>query len=276
MEHLSQVLADNSNFRLSPSRANDFLQCPLMYRFRTIDKLPEPTSRAQIIGTSVHSACEHLFSLPRPQRTVEQAIAFAQQSWEELINHALNHKETVLDFSERAFSDVEEQITQLLNAYFALENPQNFDPFATEAFLQSQTGKALLRGYIDRIDKAPDGRVRIVDYKTGKSPQPQYQSKLEYQLKFYAGMYWIQYGVLPSVLRLIFLGNQKMLELVPEQSDIEKFLHKVETLWVTINELRFTGQFQPRKSPLCKWCAFQQYCPEFGGEVPPYTLDLSD
>ncbi|HET6187434.1 MAG TPA: recombinase RecB, partial [Trebonia sp.] len=27
---------------LSPSRAGDFMTCPLLYRFRVIDKIPEP------------------------------------------------------------------------------------------------------------------------------------------------------------------------------------------------------------------------------------------
>ncbi|NKY41704.1 PD-(D/E)XK nuclease family protein, partial [Cellulomonas septica] len=31
---------------LSPSRANDFLQCPLLFRFRVVDRLPEPPSAA--------------------------------------------------------------------------------------------------------------------------------------------------------------------------------------------------------------------------------------
>ena len=36
---------------LSPSRAGDFMSCPLLYRFRTIDKLPEPSSPAAVRGT---------------------------------------------------------------------------------------------------------------------------------------------------------------------------------------------------------------------------------
>lgn len=35
---------------LSPSRASDFMQCPLLYRFRVIDRLPEKPSPAAKIG----------------------------------------------------------------------------------------------------------------------------------------------------------------------------------------------------------------------------------
>ena len=40
---------------LSPSRAADFKTCPLLYRFRTIDRLPEKKSLAAVRGTLVHS-----------------------------------------------------------------------------------------------------------------------------------------------------------------------------------------------------------------------------
>src|SRR6516225_2707965 len=46
---------------LSPSRAGDFLTCPLLYRFRVIDRLPEPPTAAAARGTLVHAVLERLF-----------------------------------------------------------------------------------------------------------------------------------------------------------------------------------------------------------------------
>ncbi|HWG94151.1 MAG TPA: PD-(D/E)XK nuclease family protein, partial [Mycobacteriales bacterium] len=60
---------------LSPSRAGDFLTCPLLFRFRTIDRLPEPPSSAATRGTLVHAALEALFDLPAAERTPERAAA---------------------------------------------------------------------------------------------------------------------------------------------------------------------------------------------------------
>src|SRR5665648_317747 len=45
---------------LSPSRASDFMQCPLLYRFRVIDKLPQVPSAAAARGTLVHAVLERL------------------------------------------------------------------------------------------------------------------------------------------------------------------------------------------------------------------------
>ena len=50
---------------LSPSRASDFKQCPLLYRFRAIDRLPEPPSTAQVRGSVVHAASDVSLDVPR-------------------------------------------------------------------------------------------------------------------------------------------------------------------------------------------------------------------
>ena len=55
---------------LSPSRASDFMTCPLLYRFRVIDRLPERPSRAATRGTLVHAVLETLFDLPADERTL--------------------------------------------------------------------------------------------------------------------------------------------------------------------------------------------------------------
>ncbi len=48
---------------LSPSRAADFMSCPLKYRFRVIDRLPERPSPAAARGTVVHAVLERLYGV---------------------------------------------------------------------------------------------------------------------------------------------------------------------------------------------------------------------
>ena len=69
---------------LSPSRANDFKQCPLLYRFRAIDRLPEVPGPAQARGTLVHAVLERLFLLPAEQRTPQAARALVAPAWAQL------------------------------------------------------------------------------------------------------------------------------------------------------------------------------------------------
>ena len=70
---------------LSPSRAGDFMTCPLLYRFRTIDKLPEPLSPDAVRGTLVHKVLEDLFDLPAAERTPEQARDLLVPAWDALL-----------------------------------------------------------------------------------------------------------------------------------------------------------------------------------------------
>ena len=69
---------------LSPSRAADFKTCPLLYRFRTIDRLPERKSLAAVRGTLVHAVLEKLYDLPPAARTVEAAQELLTPAWAEL------------------------------------------------------------------------------------------------------------------------------------------------------------------------------------------------
>src|SRR6188508_3114949 len=67
---------------LSPSRASDFKQCPLLYRFRAIDRLPEPSSVAQVRGSVVHAALEQLYALPAAERHPATALSLVGPAWE--------------------------------------------------------------------------------------------------------------------------------------------------------------------------------------------------
>src|SRR3954454_13672225 len=69
---------------LSPSRAADFKTCPLLYRFRTIDRLPERKSLAAVRCTLVHAVLERLYDLPPAGRTVEAAQELIEPAWAEL------------------------------------------------------------------------------------------------------------------------------------------------------------------------------------------------
>src|SRR6201992_250701 len=70
---------------LSPSRAADFKQCPLLYRFRAIDRLPEAPSAAQLRGSLVHAALDQLYGLPAPQRDADTARSLVDPAWDRIV-----------------------------------------------------------------------------------------------------------------------------------------------------------------------------------------------
>ncbi|HEU4347279.1 MAG TPA: PD-(D/E)XK nuclease family protein, partial [Actinoplanes sp.] len=70
---------------LSPSRAADFKTCPLLFRLRTIDRLPERPSADQVRGTLVHAVLERLFDLPAAERTPDAAAGLVAPEWARLV-----------------------------------------------------------------------------------------------------------------------------------------------------------------------------------------------
>ena len=260
---------------LSPSRASDFMSCPLLYRFRTVDKLPEPSSPDAVRGTVVHKVLENLFDLPAPHRTPAKAADLLQPAWESVLEA---DPEIAEMFGEEG-PEIGSWLTscrQSLEKYFVLEDPTRLEPAERELYVETLLeSKLLLRGFVDRIDIAPTGEIRVVDYKTGKAPHPAFEAKALFQMKFYALVLWRTRGVVPAMLQLIYLGSGELLRYSPDEADLRATERKVEALWKAIRLAKETGDWRPRRSALCGWCAHQALCPEFGGTPPELPADPS-
>lgn len=249
---------------LSPSRASDFLTCPLLYRFRTIDRLPEPPDPVAVRGTLVHAVLESLFGEEATARTLERARQLLPETWESLRVEHPDLADLVVPDGWLASTD------DLLASYFALEDPRSIEPEALELRVDHSLESGLsLGGIVDRLDVAPDGRIRVVDYKTGKSVGERFEGKALFQMKFYALVIWRTRGVIPTLLQLYYLADQTVLSYEPDESDLLATERKVVALWDAIQRAIEREQFPPRPSALCQWCRHQDKCPEFGGEPPP-------
>lgn len=252
---------------LSPSRANDYLNCPLLFRFRTIDKLPEPPSVDAIRGTLVHAVLEKLFTFPREDRKYEVAESQLVPLWAEMKITRTDVQEVMHNLDEDSFLL---SAYTLVRRYFELENPTLFDATELETHVEAELNERLLiHGYIDRLDIAPTGEIRIVDYKTGKSPNIGFEEKSFFQMKFYALILWKKLGQVPKRLQMIFLGDGKVLSQDPTPEDLLKTQLKIEKIAADIEYSRKSGEWPTRKSKLCDWCSHQKICPEFGGTPPP-------
>jgi len=261
---------------LSPSRASDFMQCPLLYRFRVIDKLPEKPSEAATRGTLVHAVLERLFDAPATERTAPRAKSLIPGQWDRL-------RETKPEVVELFADDPEgerlarwlTEAEQLVERWFTLEDPTRLEPAERELFVEARLDSGLkLRGIIDRVDVAPTGEVRIVDYKTGKAPRPEYAEGALFQMKFYALVVWRLKQVVPRRLQLVYLGSGDVLTYDPVIADLERVERKLLALWDAIRQATETGDWRPRPTKLCGWCDHQAVCPEFGGTPPPYPLPV--
>ncbi|KJX75205.1 RecB family exonuclease [Mycobacterium lepromatosis] len=256
---------------LSPSRVADFKQCPLLYRFRAIDRLPETPSVAQLRGSLVHATLQRLYSLPAPRRCSDTARALVEPVWEQMITAEQN---LVGELDAKQRTQLLDEARTLLSSYYRLEDPTRFNPQSCEQRVEVELHDGiLLRGFIDRIDVAATGELRVVDYKTSKAPpaaQALAEFKAMFQMKFYAVMLLHSRGVLPTRLRLIYLADSQLLDYAPDRDELLRFEKTLMAIWHTIQCVRETGDFRPNPSRLCEWCPHQDHCPAFGGTPPPY------
>lgn len=258
---------------LSPSRAADFKQCPLLFRFRTIDKLDGPPSPAAARGTLVHEVLEHLFELPAAERTPEAALALLQPRWASLVQERPELATMIEDDESLTQDGWFKDAATLVERWFTLENPQWLEPAERELYVETEVDGLTLRGYVDRLDIAPDGAMRVVDYKTGRSPREAFEGKALFQMKFYALVLWRQRGVIPKLLQLVYLGNGEIVRYEPDEHDLLGLERNVQAVWQAIVRASETGDWRPRVSRLCDWCDFKELCPEWGGTPPPLPVD---
>ena len=251
---------------ISPSRASDYKRCPLQYRLRAIDKIPEPSTEAQVKGTLVHAVLEEMFAWPREERTYPAAVKRLKPNWEKMREEDPTCAEPVKDEYQLLVD-----ARTLLRGYFTMENPLGFDAHAQEMPVDFTLPNGVpVRGFIDRVDIAPTGEVRVVDYKTGKKPLPRYSEDAQFQMRFYALVYWRMFGVVPTQLKLMYLKVMDSMILAPSREELEYFERDLAELWWKIEADGKSGNFRPQQSKLCGWCAFQHLCPVFGGTPPAY------
>ncbi|GAB2673401.1 RecB family exonuclease [Thalassiella azotivora] len=260
---------------LSPSRAADFRQCPLLYRFRVVDRLPEPPSPAAARGTLVHAVLERLFDVPAPERTLEHARGLLGPQWERLLAEEPG-LDALFGDDAQALESWFAGAGQLVERWFTLEDPTRLEPAERELYVETDLPSGLrLRGYVDRLDVAPNGAIRVVDYKTGRAPSALFEAKALFQMRFYGLVLWRTRGVVPALLQLVYLGDGQVLRYAPTEHELLATERTVEALWAAIRRASETGDWRPSPGRLCDWCHHRSLCPSFGGTPPPVPVDAA-
>jgi len=248
------------------------MTCPLLYRFRVIDRIPEPPTTATARGTLVHAVLEKLFDQPARERTPAVAADMLEPEWKRLCEGDEGLAALLpTDPTDEARGQFIADAHTALAGYFKLEDPRRLEPAEREWYVEAALPSGLtLRGYVDRLDVSPAGDIRVVDYKTGKVPLEAYEASALFQMKFYALVIWRLRGVIPRVLQLMYLsGDGQVLRYSPDEADLRATERKLDALWAAISRARDTGDWRPRPSKLCGWCRHKELCPAFGGTLPP-------
>lgn len=241
-----------------------------------MDRLPEEPSRVQIRGTVVHSVLEQLFGLPAPDRVPTAAKDLVPGAWDELRTEHPELAELFAGPDDPELAEWLDSARGLVDAYFNLEDPSRIQPEACELLVEAELPAAVgsepvrLRGYVDRLDVAPGGEIRVVDYKTGAAPREIFEAKALFQMKFYALVLLRTRGVLVRRLQLMYLADEQCLVYCPDEAELDRFEGTLVAIWDAIMRAAPTGDFRPNPSRLCDWCSHKPLCPAHGGAPPPY------
>ena len=247
---------------LSPSRAAYFKQCPQLFRYRAVDRLPEPTSTHQARGTAAHLALERLFDLPADQRSAERLFDLFRAAWTELRRDPeyAGLFDTVDE--ERAWGM---ESLEVIANYLTLEDPAAVSPIDRELELTEDLDGIAVRGILDRLDEQPDGKLVIIDYKTGAAPPERYALPAFFALKIYALLVERRFGRPPDELRLMYLGSSTVYSIRFDRGSLNGTERQILALAKAIRRAIEQDRFPPRPSALCSWCSFQDICPAFSG-----------
>ncbi|MCI0544683.1 MAG: PD-(D/E)XK nuclease family protein [Actinobacteria bacterium] len=243
---------------LSPSRAGDFKTCPQLFKFRAVDRIPEPVSIHQARGTTAHLALQRLFDDPIEARTPDRLFDLFRGAWTEI---------RATEEFRGLFPTVEEErlwgveSLELLANYFTIEDPTRFDPTERELEMVEDLDGMLIRGILDRMDRDDTGRLVITDYKTGKAPPETYALPAFFALKIYALLIRNRTGQTPAEVRLLYLNGPTLYRLGIDDRQLDAMDSQLRALWAAIDRALATGRFPPRPGRLCDWCSYREICP---------------
>lgn len=251
--------------RLSPSSASDFKACPQLFKFRSIDRLPEPVSVAAARGSLVHAVLERLFAEDAGTRTPERANELLTALWAELRADPEFRPEPLGDTQEDAWL---EDGRHLLGNLFKLEDPRTLRADRLEWWVEYEMPDLHLRGIIDRLEVRADGSWILSDYKTGRVPGETRELRAFFGLRFYALVCWRSFGVIPKEIRLVYLSDPAVLTLNPHERMLIAFERQMQALGTAIRRALDLEDWRARPSPFCMSCSFQKQCPAWAMSEP--------
>lgn len=244
---------------LSPSRLADFQACPRRYQHASIERVAQPATYATTKGRFVHYVFERLFALDGPERTIEQALGFFPSAVEAVVTEQVR-ADVAMD--DTRLAQLEAESEAMVEKYFQMEDPRLIDHHGVELRLGATLGGAPLFGILDRLDRDEDGRLVIVDYKTGALPNRNYDSQTFANAELYAALCEGALGERPSAIRLLYVAHGTVIERGVTEIVVRARTATAAAAWERINRYYAAGEFPATPSRnACRFCSFQSICP---------------
>lgn len=225
-----------------------YLECPQKYKFRYIDKLPQKPKHFFSFGTSLHETLEFFYNPTEdlPVSLVE-LMQYYKAHW---IGEGYKDNRQELEY----FTKGEEVLVDFYN-----KHKDNFKvPFFTEYKFDLSVKGIPVTGFIDRIDKVGEGKIAILDYKTGKALATG-RLDTDAQLTMYQMACEELLGLEVESLTFYHLNSGTAFSTKPRSKEVvDQLKEQIVSVASLISREVFTPLPEERK---CGWCDYKYMCP---------------
>ncbi|MEF3280017.1 MAG: PD-(D/E)XK nuclease family protein [Elusimicrobiota bacterium] len=255
-------ILNEEKFHFSYSKMSLYLECPLKYKFKYVDKLKEKPKPFFVFGRIIHSVLEFFYSRVPPP-SVEELITFFKKKWDEVPPEEKNYR--LPRYEQEAF---EEGIRIIKNFHFKHRNNDKI-PFLLEHSTVVNIDGIAAQIVADKIEYDGNGLITIVDYKTGKDGGRSNDQLYFYQkicesdpqiIEKIAQKYKVSIKKV-EVNKMIYYYVQSLKEVAFERAKDSEINHFWEKVMDTVDKIK-SKKFDPSPSDLaCSYCDFKSLCP---------------
>ncbi|OQX51105.1 hypothetical protein B5M47_01910 [candidate division CPR3 bacterium 4484_211] len=253
---------------LSYSQLDTFNICPLEYKYKYVLRLPAPPSAAISFGTVMHRVLAEFYRRHAGLEVLEKKGRVAEDSRElgfEILKDLLDAYWISQGYKSRAQEEYQKAAAvKILGDFFEkFYSPDQVVKRIEFPFTIKVRG-VKIRGVIDRVDELADGRIEIIDYKTGAVKRKKDVDK-DLQLSLYALA-----AASPTILGVplekiklsfIFLSEGKKISTARTEDDLRITQENIKK---TLQQIHL-GEFLPNPGRMCNFCPYQILCPAYRG-----------
>jgi DNA helicase-2/ATP-dependent DNA helicase PcrA len=244
---------------LSYYQIDDYLTCPLKYKYRHVLRIPIYQHHAVVYGSALHQAVAEYYRRRKTGHpmTLEDLVKAFESEWKSEGFLSREHEEQRLEVGRAT-----------LARFYELEEKRKEMPTHIEKDFSFMLENNRVLGRWDRIDVVGDS-VKIIDYKSSEVrdlKEANKKTKDSLQLAIYAMAYRERFGRLPDEVELRFLESDIAGSAVFTEKDLEKTRTKILEAAEGIR----ARDYAARPTYLaCQYCAYREICPKtaYGGGV---------
>ncbi len=257
-----------SNFKLSVTALNTYLQCPYKFKLNNILKTPRAKPPHLAFGTAMHKSLENYFKKYKQINKLPSKSYLVSEYKKALENEILH---------ENDFSRLLKKGKKVLDEYYK-DNFKNFKkPIFTEypfGLRNIRLGNIPLTGKVDKIEWVDKDKkqVKVIDYKTGA---PKSRNEIEGKTKYSDGDLLRQilfYKLLSQLDRnfnyKVVKGEFDFIEPKPHKKPKKEMFRysrdQIEDLKIlikeTMDEIRNLNFNRTKEYRLCENCDFKNHC----------------